>query len=107
MLGNTFWLGNPKQSPTSTLELLEIPHLIMVFGDVCCIDIVCQVNSPLKIRRSDLVCFIHARFPDLADFAQQQVERFDQPAALDLLIRQVAAAPDANAVRFALNAGAQ
>jgi hypothetical protein len=61
----------------------------------------------LKIRRSALVCFIHARFPDLADFAQQQVERFDQPATLDLLIRQVAAAPDANAVRFALNAGAQ
>jgi F0F1-type ATP synthase membrane subunit b/b' len=61
----------------------------------------------LKIRRSNLVRFIRARFPDLADFAQQQVEQLDQPAALDLLIQQVAVAPDANAVRFALNAGAQ
>ena len=61
----------------------------------------------LKIRRSSLVSFIRGRFPDLTDFAQQQVERFDQPAALDLLIQQVAVAPDANAVRFALNAGTQ
>ena len=61
----------------------------------------------LKIRRSALVRFIHGRFPDLTDFAQQQVERIDQPAALDVLIQLVAAAPDANAVRFALNAGAQ
>ena len=61
----------------------------------------------LKIRRSALVRFIHGRFPDLTDFAQQQLERIDQPAALDVLIQLVAAAPDANAVRFALNAGAQ
>jgi hypothetical protein len=60
----------------------------------------------LKIRRSSLVSFIHGRFPDLTDFAQQQAERFDQPAALDLLIQQVAAASDANMVRLLLNPSA-
>jgi hypothetical protein len=55
----------------------------------------------LAFQRS-LVKFIRARYPDLAEFAQQQASRFDNPGALELLIQQVATAPDANTVRWLL-----
>ena len=61
----------------------------------------------LKTLRSSLVSVTRVRFPDLTDFAQQQAERFDQPAVLDLLIQQVVAASDANMVRLLLNPEAE
>jgi hypothetical protein len=60
-------------------------------------------DQEVKTRRSALVSVTRARFPKLTSFARQHVEQFDTPEALDLLIQQVAAAPDANTVRVLLN----
>ena len=62
-----------------------------------------RVQQEVKARRSSLVSFIHARFPKLTEFARQHVEQFDTPEVLDLLIQQIAMAPDANTVRLLLN----
>jgi hypothetical protein len=64
-----------------------------------------QVRAETEARtlRRALVSMVRARFPSLTEFAQQQVELFDNPGALDLLIQQVAKAPDANAVRWLLD----
>jgi hypothetical protein len=48
-----------------------------------------------KTLQRALVTMIQARFPSLTQFAQQQVELFDKPGALDLLIQKIATAPDA------------
>jgi hypothetical protein len=54
-----------------------------------------------------LVSFVHARFPDLTAFAQQQVKLFDEPAALDLLIQKIATAPDAKTARWLLDSSSE
>ena len=54
-----------------------------------------------------LVSLVHARFPDLTEFAQQQVEAFNEPAALDLLIQKIATAPDAKTARWLLDSSAE
>ena len=53
--------------------------------------------------RRALVTMIQARFPNLAEFAQQRVELLDKPAALDLLIQQISMAPDADIARWLLD----
>jgi len=53
--------------------------------------------------RRTLLSIIHARFPNLSEFAQQQVKQFDKPDALDLLIQKIATAPDANMARWLLD----
>jgi hypothetical protein len=60
-------------------------------------------QQEVKVRRSSLVSVTHARFPDLTEFAQRHVESFDKPEVLDLLIQQIAVAPDANTARLLLN----
>jgi hypothetical protein len=62
-----------------------------------------STDQEVKARRSSLVSVIRARFPNLTEFARQHVELFDKPEVLDLLIQQVATAPDANIVRLLLN----
>jgi hypothetical protein len=64
-------------------------------------------DQEVKARRSSLVSVIQVRFPKLTEFAQQQVERFDKPEILDLLMQQIVAAPDANAARLLLNPSTQ
>src|SRR5437764_13244710 len=60
-------------------------------------------EAEAKVFRRALISMIHARFPNLTEFAQQQVELFDKPGALDLLIQKIATAPDANAARWLLD----
>ncbi len=57
--------------------------------------------------RRALVSMIQARFPNLTEFAQRQVELFDEPAALDLLIQKIATAPDANIARWLLDSSTE
>ena len=64
-----------------------------------------MTDQEVKARRSSLVSVTRARFPNLTEFAQQHVELFDKPEVLDLLIQQVAVAPDANIVRLLLSPG--
>jgi hypothetical protein len=45
-----------------------------------------------------LVKFIRTKYPDLAEFAQQQASHFDKLDALELLVQQVMTASDANTV---------
>ncbi len=66
-----------------------------------------RTDQEVKARRSSLVSVIRVRFPKLTELAQQQVELFDKPEILDLLIQQIVAAPDANAARLLLNPSAE
>jgi flagellar biosynthesis/type III secretory pathway protein FliH len=49
-----------------------------------------------------LVKSIQNKYPDLADFAQQQAKRLDKADTLELLIQQVISASNADAVRWLL-----
>jgi predicted transposase YdaD len=49
-----------------------------------------------------LVGIVRTKYPDLAELAQQQASHFDKPDALNLLIQEVAAAPNADTVRWLL-----
>jgi hypothetical protein len=66
-----------------------------------------KADQEVKICRNDLITIISARFPNLTEFAQQQVEQFDKPEVFDLLIQRIVVAPDANTARFILNPRAE
>jgi hypothetical protein len=55
-------------------------------------------KGQIQALRHLLVNIVRARYPDLAEIAQQQADHFDKPDALDLLIQQIVTAPDANTV---------
>jgi predicted transposase YdaD len=55
-----------------------------------------------RALRRILVHLVEARFPTLTDLAQQESERINEPAALDLLIQQIIVADDENLARWLL-----
>ncbi len=57
-----------------------------------------EVNTLQRL----LVNVVSARFPELAELAQEQVKRVDKPDALDLLIQKLAIAPDEQIARWLL-----
>jgi hypothetical protein len=61
----------------------------------------------LQSLQRSLVNIVKAKYPDLAEFAQQQANRLDKPEMLESLIQQVAVAPNAATVRQLLEAGAK
>ena len=61
----------------------------------------------LQALQHSLVNVVRARYPDLAEFAQQQVGHFNKPAVLDLLIQKAVTAPNASTVRWLLESGAE
>jgi len=50
-----------------------------------------------------LVSFVTMRFPTLTGLAQQRITHVHDIAALDLLARQIAVAPDENTMRWLLD----
>jgi hypothetical protein len=62
-----------------------------------------QEGELLALQRI-LVNTIRARYPDLAEFAQQQASHLNKPDALELLIQKVMTAPDASTTRWLLEA---
>jgi hypothetical protein len=54
-----------------------------------------------------LVKFIRAKYPDLAEFAQQRASHFDQLQTLEQLALQVMSAPNASTTRKLLEAGTE
>jgi hypothetical protein len=60
----------------------------------------------LALQRS-LVNVVRAKYPDLAELAQQQAPHFNKPDTLELLIQQVMIAPNASAARGILEAGTE
>jgi hypothetical protein len=63
-----------------------------------------EQSEILTLQRT-LVNVVRARYPDLAEFAQRQVGRFNKLDALELLIEQVVTAPDVSTVRWLLESG--
>jgi predicted transposase YdaD len=57
----------------------------------------------LRDLRGLLVDFVQARYPNLTELARLHANRIDQPSMLDLLIRQVMVATDADAIRKLLS----
>jgi hypothetical protein len=55
-----------------------------------------KADQAVQVRRSLLVNVTSRRFPQLTQFAQQQVEQFDKPEILDQLTEQMTIVPDAN-----------
>jgi predicted transposase YdaD len=56
----------------------------------------------LQALQRTLVNVVRARYPDLAELAQQQACRFNTPGALELLIRQAVTVPDASTAQWLL-----
>jgi hypothetical protein len=64
------------------------------------------LEEGIQALQRSLVNVVRARFPDLAELAQQQARHFDKTSTLELLIKQVVTAPDASTVRKLLEAEA-
>jgi hypothetical protein len=65
-----------------------------------------QAESEIQALQSALVTIVKARFPTLAELAQQKVAQFNNPGALNLLLEQISTAPDEKMVRFLLSPSA-
>lgn len=62
-----------------------------------------RAESRNEALQSAVVTIVKARFPELAEYAQQQVTRFKDPGALDLLVQKISTAPDEAIVRWLLS----
>jgi hypothetical protein len=65
-----------------------------------------QEGEILALQRS-LVNIVRVRYPELAEFAQQQVSHFNKPDMLDQLMQKVVTAPNADTARSLLESGAE
>ena len=59
----------------------------------------------IQALQRTLVNAVRVRYPDLAEFAQQQASHFNKPEALELLIQKVMTAPNASTVHWLLESG--
>jgi hypothetical protein len=62
-----------------------------------------EVIGIAKSKREDIVIYVEAHFPALAELAQQRVARLDSAEKLTQLFRQLIAAPDEATARWALS----
>jgi hypothetical protein len=65
-----------------------------------------RAESEARALQNAVVTIVKARFPELAEFAQQQVTKFNDPGALDLLVQKVSTATDEAWVRWLLSPSA-
>jgi len=56
--------------------------------------------------RKAIVTAVRLRFPDLTELAQEKVAQVNKPEKLNLLVDQIAIAPDENMVRLLLDLAA-
>jgi hypothetical protein len=64
-------------------------------------------KGQIQTLRHLLVNIVRARYPDLAELAQQQAAHLDKPGALELLIQQVVTAPSSSTARWLLESSTQ
>ncbi len=62
-------------------------------------------QGEMRALQRTLVNVVRARYPDLAELAQQQACRFNTSGVLELLIRQAVTVPDANTAQWLLTTG--
>jgi hypothetical protein len=62
-----------------------------------------EQEGKVKILRKDIVRIVRTRFPDLAELAQQEVEKISNADVLDHLIDQLLGAPDETVARYILH----
>jgi hypothetical protein len=65
-----------------------------------------QAESEIRALQSAVVTIVKARFPTLAELAQQKVAQINNSGALNLLLEQISTAPDETVVRFLLSPSA-
>jgi hypothetical protein len=65
-----------------------------------------QAESEIRALQSAVVTIVKARFPTLAELAQQKVAQINNSGALNLLLEQISTAPDEKVVRFLLSPSA-
>ncbi len=62
-------------------------------------------QGEMRALQRMLVNVVRKRYPDLAEFAQQQASHFNKPDALELLIEKVMTAPNASTAHWLLESG--
>ena len=65
-----------------------------------------RAEGEIRALQSAVVTIVKARFPDLAEPAQQKVAKINNSGALNLLFEQISTAPDEKMVRFLLSPSA-
>jgi hypothetical protein len=63
-------------------------------------------EGELRALQSAVITIVKARFPTLAELAQQKVAQINNSGALNLLLEQISTAPDEKVVRFLLSPSA-
>ncbi len=65
------------------------------------------LEQGLQALQRSLVNVVRAKYPDLAELAQQQAPHFNKPDTLEMLIQQVVLAPNASTARKMLQSGTE
>ena len=60
-------------------------------------------RAAVQVLQRAVLNVVKARFPALAELAQQQVAQINSPDNLDLLIQKISTAPDESLVRWLLS----
>jgi hypothetical protein len=63
-------------------------------------------EGKIQALQSAVVTIVKARFPALAELAQEKVAQINNSGALNLLLEQISTAPDEKVVRFLLSPSA-
>ena len=61
-----------------------------------------ETEAAVETLQHTLLEVIRLKFPELTELAQEQIRRFTDPGALDLLFQKVLTAPDVKTVRWLL-----
>src|SRR5712692_519506 len=65
-----------------------------------------RTEGEIRALQRMLVNIVKARFPSLAELAQQEITKIDNPAVLNLLAQQISTAPDESVARWLLSSPA-
>jgi len=65
-----------------------------------------RTEGEIRASQRMLVNIVKARFPSLAELAQQEITKIDNPAVLDVLAQKISTAPDESMVHWLLSSPA-
>ena len=65
-----------------------------------------RTEGEIRASQRMLVNIVKVRFPSLAELAQQEIAKIDNPAVLNLLAQQISTAPDESVARWLLSSPA-
>ena len=66
-----------------------------------------RTEAEVETLQRTLLDIVRVKFPNLTELAQKQVKQFDNPGALNLLLKKVLTAPDSKTAQWLLESNSE